>query len=330
MSSCQRFASFILQHPILIVFQLKGSIWLEVLPYCILNCAITVLVTLAKQNGISIAFSPEGHAALGLLVSFLVINKVYLALDRYMQIRSYMGVAFLNLRELNQLAFVYTEGQQDEQASAWRNKVRRLVVEICDCTIRVLNDEDKAAYLSRNECVEKAGDDPISYARTLRSHLYNGSSTLSTQLEMMEKMTCFSTLASFTSAYRELLKIASTPLPFPMIQMGRTFLFLWIFSMPLALGGLELQLSAVLVFICFITYGYIGLELVAIRLLRPWGDDINDLNIDGVRDATLSGIDNDCKGEEQPSHNARTKQNVSVSDSYFNIGDTDHAEHLDA
>lgn len=267
--------------------------WLDVLPYCIVNCLITCLVVFLKQNKISISFSPQGHAALGLLVSFLVINKVYVALDRYMAIRSTLGQAFCSLRSLNQLAAVFTEKQTDDPAQAWRAKMQSAVIEICDCTIRVLKNEELSAFLSRNECESAAGDDPMTLAQMLRSHLYNGSSVLSTELELMEKMTMMGMLNEYLLAYRELLKFASTPLPFPMIQMGRTFLFVWIYSMPLALVGLELQLVPVLIFIFFITYGYIGLELVAMRLLRPWGDNVNDLNIAGTRDAVVVGIDND-------------------------------------
>ena len=98
----------------------------------------------------------------------------------------------------------------------------------------------------------------------------------------MEKITLIGKIDNYLAAYRELLKIASTPLPFPMVQMGRTF------------GKGRVQLSAVLIFVFFLTYGYIGLELVSMTLLYPTGDDINDLNITGIKEATLLGMDNDA------------------------------------
>lgn len=276
---------------------------MPVLPFCILNVIIAYLVTLAKKYAIYIAFSSQGHASMGLLVSFLVLNKLYLALDRYMLLRGLLGTACSSLRELHQCALVFTTRQSSKNkhknsddtnakdTQEWRQGVRNKISDILESTIRLLKDDDKAAYLSQNECQAKAGDDPMVYAQSLRAYIYN---TDSVELELMEKITLIGKIDNYLAAYRELLKIASTPLPFPMVQMGRTFLFLWIFTMPLALAGLEVQLSAVLIFVFFLTYGYIGLELVSMTLLYPTGDDINDLNITGIKEATLLGLDNDA------------------------------------
>jgi predicted membrane chloride channel (bestrophin family) len=296
----------------------------------VLNCLITCLVVLAKKYDIYIAFSPQGHGLFGLLVSFLVINKMYLALDRYMLVRSSLGHAFSNLRELNQLAIVFTAQQKDSAAIAWRNGVRGKIVDILDSTIRVMKDDEQAAYLSRNECeksVAALGDDPMMFAQSLRSHLYCSSGALNRQLELLEKVKLVDMLNAYLYAYRDLLKIASTPLPFP---MGRTFLFIWIFSMPLALVGLEFELSAVVIFVFFLTYGYVGLELVGMRLLCPFGDDINDLNVDGMKMATIVGIEKDClvgAVEEQYQTSRTTATTVirtgnQVDANYHNIDQT--------
>ena len=242
---------------------------------------------------------------MGLLVSFLVLNKLYLALDRYMLLRGLLGTACSSLRELHQCALVFTttttrqsssksnntDTTSEKDTQQWRQGVRNKISDILESTVRLLKDDDKAAYLSQNECREKAGDDPMVYAQSLRAYIYN---TDSVELELMEKINLIGKIDNYLAAYRELLKIASTPLPFPMVQMGRTFLFLWIFTMPLALAGLEAQLSAVLIFVFFLTYGYIGLELVSMTLLYPTGDNINDLNITGMKEATLMGMDNDA------------------------------------
>lgn len=258
---------------------------------------------------------------------------MYLALDRYMLVRSSLGHAFSNLRELNQLAIVFTAQQKDSAAIAWRDGVRGKIVDILDSTIRVMKDDEQAAYLSRNECqkaIASLGDDPMLFAQSLRSHLYCSSGALNRQLELLEKMKLVDMLNAYLYAYRDLLKIASTPLPFPMIQTGRTFLFIWIFSMPLALVGLDFELSAVVIFVFFLTYGYIGLELVAMRLLCPFGDDINDLNVVGMKMATIVGIEKDCLvgAEEEQYQTSRTTATTvvrtgdQVDGNYYNIDDT--------
>jgi predicted membrane chloride channel (bestrophin family) len=326
------------QNPWSVLCQVRGSVWGPVFPFCLLNVLNTWLVALAKQHHISIAFSPEGHGLVGLLVSFLVINKMYLALDRYMQSRAALGLAFASLRELHQLVLVFTAQKQQQQQNQqqqnavqeWRAGTRDRIVHLLECTVRVLTNDnggnnvhgnrhstskdDLAAYLSRNEGGRLShdnaknaydhGDDPMVYAQLLRLHVYNGGSNgsdrLPVRLELLERTKLVDAIHTYLFAYQELLKFASTPLPFPMIQMARTFLFIWIFSMPLALVGLELKLGAVMIFIFFLTYGYVGLELVSVILLDPFGDDVNSLNIVGMKDATIVGMENDAALEQLP------------------------------
>lgn len=87
---------------------------MPVLPFCILNVIIAYLVTLAKKYAIYITFSSQVHASMGLLVSFLVLNKLYLALDRYMLLRGLLGTACSSLRELHQCALVFTTRQSSK------------------------------------------------------------------------------------------------------------------------------------------------------------------------------------------------------------------------
>lgn len=55
-----------------------------------------------------------------------------------------------------------------------------------------------------------------------------------------------------------------------------------------------------MVFVFFLTYGFVGLELVAMKLMNPFGDGKNDLNVTGMREATAIGIERDMRifGEE--------------------------------
>ena len=86
-----------------IIFQLYGSVWLSVFPYCVLNCSIMFLLEFLQEfYDIEFAFSLTGHQLMTLMISFLIISKVNLSYDRYMNARSSIGHALLLLRELNQ------------------------------------------------------------------------------------------------------------------------------------------------------------------------------------------------------------------------------------
>lgn len=64
--------------------------------------------------------------------------------------------------------------------------------------------------------------------------------------------------------------------------MARTFLFLYVFTIPFVL----LQDNSTLFAHCFMvflaTYAFVGLELIAIELDNPFGDDDNDFDNSGL------------------------------------------------
>lgn len=78
------------------------------------------------------------------------------------------------------------------------------------------------------------------------------------------------------------MSYVNTPYPFPLVQMTRTFLFLYVFSLPFALADDIDQLTPYLLVVFFFTYGFIGLELISIEMDDPFGDDPNDFNVEAV------------------------------------------------
>ncbi|CAB9522054.1 Bestrophin, RFP-TM, chloride channel [Seminavis robusta] len=288
-----------------ILFELKGSIWSAVLPFCLLNCTIMLFVELLAMGDVRIAFSPSGHGLMTLIVSFLVINKVNLAYDRYMNSRHAIGCALSACRELNQVVLLYTHAlpPSHKKASEWRQQTAVRILDMMDCTIRVVKNTRQANYLARNVDVEwKTDDDPLLHAQALRMHLYTINDQIvsndqdnTVRLEMLERMRMMDALNEFVGSYRNLLKCASTPLPFTLVQMGRTFLFIWTFSIPLVLRGVVSEIYSAMVFVFFLTYGFVGLELVAMKLMNPFGDGRHDLNITGMKEAVAIGIEKDLR-----------------------------------
>lgn len=127
-------------------------------------------------------------------------------------------------------------------------------------------------YLALNDDTNfSSDDDPMLLVQSLRIHLYNGCFVLANNLEILERVKLVDLIHEFIHSYRVLLKLASTPLPWPFLQMGRTFLFIWTFSMPLVLRSPFGDASAAMVFLFFLTYGFIGLELVAMKMMSPFG-----------------------------------------------------------
>ena len=62
------------------------------------------------------------------------------------------------------------------------------------------------------------------------------------------------------------------------VQMSRTFLFFYLFTTPFALLEDTSKPIAHSVVIFFLTFGFMGMEYVAIELDDPFGRDANDFN----------------------------------------------------
>jgi putative membrane protein len=279
-----------------VLFQLGGSVWLQVLPYCIANVLLTGVIYWCIQKEWQVSFSPQGHALMSLIVSFLVVSKINLAYERYMHARTAVGKSMQHIRELNQLAVVFTEYDTSTAANNWRFGIKTQSISLLNHTVRAIKDEEKALIFAQGASHNLAAEDPLTHVKFLRSQICSGSSVLPTEMPLLEKSKLLDTLSRFVDSHEGMLKLASTPLPFPLVQMGRTFLFLWIFSMPLVLvGHVFYDLYSTVVFVFFLTYGFIGLEFVGMQMLNPFGDGINDIGLEAIAQATVYGIENDTK-----------------------------------
>lgn len=299
-----------IQHPFAIVFRYAGTVWPLVLPYCILNVAIlTPLTILQNTFHVHLSILPQGHALMSLLIAYLGVSKVNLAYERYMGAQIASGHGLMILRELNQLALTLTENFSGEEADEWRNVTQQSIIQLIHETVATLRDGRHAAALARNVGVTQSNlgaisvselDDPMVLVHALRAHLYHNSLLLSDEsaLQLLERCKMVDCLHEFVMSYRNLLRIASTPLPFALVQMGRTFIFIRVVTIPFVLSGGDFlqQYPSAFSFVILLTYGFLGLEFVSRMLSNPFGDEIqNDLNIKGMGTATIIGIENDSR-----------------------------------
>ena len=126
-------------------------------------------------------------------------------------------------------------------------------------------------------------------------------------------------------SYRNLLRIAASPMPFALVQMGRTFIFIWVVTIPFVLSGGDFvkEYPSAFSFVILLTYGFLGLEFVSRMLSNPFGDEIqNDLNVKGMGAAAVIGIGNDSRSwreEYEKKRQARAKGS-SRGDSLSSVG----------
>ena len=119
---------------------------------------------------------------------------------------------------------------------------------------------------------------PIHIAYLLRKSIRSQQNRLRTPLIAIQEMKLLGTVDSFLEGFYGIRKFLTTPVPFPLVQMSRTFVFLYIFTIPFVLMQDKSSLLAHCVTVAIMSFGFLGLELTAIELDDPFGDDDNDFD----------------------------------------------------
>lgn len=279
-----------------VLTQMRGSVWPKVLPYCVANTAWTYCIYWLKhQRQIDVTFPDSGHTFLAAILSFLVVTRSNIAYARYWEARTELSRAMKSCRELVQHAITFSRFDASPSAQKWRSDVARRTIVLLRTVVSVLEyqtsgqhawkipeltkDEKQALLSAVGKSNERA---PMVLAMFLRSTIASHVECLANPFHVNKELRLFKFVSEFIAAYHDLTKLVTTPFPFPLVQMSRTFVLIWVFSLPLSLVYDMETLPALLFLIFFVTFGFVGLEFVAVEFDDPFGDDENDFDCLGL------------------------------------------------
>ena len=254
-----------------VLTQMHGSIWPRVLSYCIFNVCNTILVLyLRREYDYDVSFSDRGHTFMSMMVSFLMVTRSNIAYSRYMEARMDLSNATMACRELISYATTFTRYDKSPNVKKWRIDLARRTIKLLRTMVAVLEFQSKGNHawkvpvLSREEksalqtAVGKSNErSPMLLAMFVQSTIASNVEYLEKPLHPNKELKLYSFVSDFEAAYHGLMKLVTTPFPFPLVQMTRTFLFIWVFTLPWVLVN-DLQKTSALIFtVFFITYGEI-------------------------------------------------------------------------
>lgn len=130
--------------------------------------------------------------------------------------------------------------------------------------------KDLITFLSSNKLTLSMLQ-PIHIAYLLRKSIHTQTKRLRTPLVNAQENKLLGSVDSFMGGYYGIRKFLTTPVPFPLIQMARTFVFLYLFTVPFVLLKDDSSNVAHCLTVFLMTYGFMGLEVVAIELDDPFG-----------------------------------------------------------
>jgi predicted membrane chloride channel (bestrophin family) len=288
-----------------VLFRLNGSVWSNVLPWCLFNTAMAAGIYYSDDKYRDLVSSNDrGHAFMSLCVSYLLVTRSNICLNRYMAQRANLSNLMRASKELVHHAVAFTRHHhREEKDTKWRCSVAKRTISILKVVVSVLQfptskrnvwevaelgkEDRQACLLAVGRSNERS---PLVLTLFLRTVIASHIHQLSSALQVPHEMALFQYTTEIMEAYSNIMVYMSTPYPFPFVQMLRTILFFYVLTLPFALVNDIEQLVPYLFTVFLITYGFIGLELISIEMDDPFGDDPNDFNVDALARVTYKDI----------------------------------------
>lgn len=275
-----------------------------------------VLQYYKEYRGFQIEVTDQGHTFLTLIVAFLLVSRANTSMERYNKNRNFLSMLFAKTRELTHLMVIFSSDNINQSGKEWRHEIAYLTMLLLrsvmctidyeserqvawdlpemDETVRkmlkknlYLNDDNSKYRLkARTSEREENMRVPIRLSLKVRQAIMAQRTKLSKPFSLFEELKLLTTIDQFMNGFYGIRKFLTTPFPFPLVQMARTFLFCYVFTVPFALLSDSSKPVAHCIVIFFLTYGFMGLEYVSIELDDPFGGDPNDF--DNGRMATVA------------------------------------------
>jgi len=282
-----------------VLFSQQGSVWQDVLPYCIINAILTLIVVVCKRTDFyDFTFKDQGHSYMSMLVSFLVVTRSSIAYQRYGENGTLLSDMMMSARELVQHTVLFTRNETDPEARKFRMEISRQMIILLRTVMYVLRNEPDRDKLYLKDCNDREKEaiavslgeanerTPNVMVIFLRSSIASHIKKLKKPLDVNEELALLTNVSNFIGAYHKVMKLVNSPFPFPLVQMTRTLLFIWIYSLPFALVDKMETLVAPVIVMFFMTFGFLGLEFLSLILDDPFGlhpIDFDVVNMGKVR-----------------------------------------------
>lgn len=305
-----------------VIFRKHGSIWPHVFPYCIFNAVLTyVIIYLKDKQDIDLTFPSNGHTFMATLLSFLIVTRSEVVYGRYMTSRAHLEDIYRMTREIVQYTCILTMRESTPRTRQWRSDVAFYSILLLRATMVSLEHESSAKnawdipeldkvdkdgmrrspvksscvdgldFLSRRSTREENFRVPVFLALQLRKTIVSHKNGFLTKpMVVNEERAILDCVVKYMSSFHGIRQIMSTPYPFPLLQMTRTFLFLWVFSLPFALSHDITNPIQNCLIMFVITFGFLGLEYVSMELDDPFGDDPVDFDDMGMAEIAFEDI----------------------------------------
>ena len=283
-----------------------GTVWEDIYGEVIFNALLATLLLIIHLNWHQLKFKMISHQLLFIPVSFLLVFRCSNSYGRYWEGRGLLGQLTFNTREINTKCVCYTSD------SILAENVRRLslscmylitmtVKSYWDKTIdpEFIFDYSKVEkFLTEKEWIHLSkltSGQPLFVLMLLRKHVADGCGRKS-----ISSLQCFEMnqdISSLHTTWNAMMKITSTPLPYPWMHLTKVVLNLFVTSMIFpavsVLGWVAIPFIIIIAFMLF------GLAAIGHEMEDPFGDDVNDFDLATFESSVFVDVENLFQRDDQ-------------------------------
>ncbi|KNC47286.1 uncharacterized protein AMSG_11781 [Thecamonas trahens ATCC 50062] len=277
-----------------------GSVLPVVFPKIALVFAICMVILIVNETMFykgkaktGLVMPDTAHTLLASTLGFLLVLRTNISLSRYREGRGHLGRTAHDLRNFSRQTAHYL-GRVNEGAAARVCRYCKLFFSLTRMHLRKENDFDNPELLNpalyTREEINELRDlkrRPLkvlgwidSFLRQLRD---------SNQITELEELHIDRHLESLTGVFAALVKVQTLQLPFPYAQLLWYFLALYVYTLPFVLVKFYGWYSPIPA--CFVALVLFGINSVGNELEDPFGDDVNDLEVDAIEQSVHDDID---------------------------------------
>ncbi|MDA1798442.1 MULTISPECIES: bestrophin family protein [unclassified Bacillus cereus group] len=268
------------------IFTLKGTVIRDIFPQILLYICVSTVVTVIHYYYAEIHINQTPWVIVGGALGLLLVFRTNTAYDRYWEGRKLFGTIGACSRNLavSFLCYWDSEGEKTDQEQL---KFLHLLIAFPKIAKRHLRDEKDLSEIKEllNVCSEKEKEMleqsmhlPISIVLMLKAILSKGLKM--GQIHPNAIINMETDLNNMLTAVGGCDRIKTTPIPFAYFAHIKILLLIFCGTLPI---GLVDSLGWVTVLATmFISFAFIGIEAIGVEIEDPFGQDPNDLPLEGI------------------------------------------------
>lgn len=268
------------------IFTLKGTVIRDIFPQILLYICVSTVITVIHYYYATIKMNQTPWIIVGGSLGLLLVFRTNTAYDRYWEGRKLFGTIGACSRNLavSFLCYWDSEGKKTDQEQL---KFLHLLIAFPKIAKGHLRDEKDLSEIKEllNVCTEKEKEMleqsmhlPISIVLMLKTILSKGLKTGRIHPNAIINMEA--DLNNLLTAVGGCDRIKATPIPFAYFAHIKILLLIFCGTLPI---GLVDSLGWVTVLATmFISFAFIGIEAIGVEIEDPFGQDPNDLPLEGI------------------------------------------------